>query len=130
MVSIVLATHGDMAKGIVNSANMLVGNTDRINVLSLRPDMSPDQFLNEVINVIEKVDDGSGVLALVDIFGGTPNNTIYRAASLKGINLKIITGVNLPMVLDLATNLDENISLDELAKNVEKLGKEQIKIFG
>lgn len=130
MVSIVLATHGDMASGIVDSANMLVGNTDKLNVISLKPGMNPDEFLLEVSGIIKKVDDGSGVLAFVDIFGGTPNNTLYRAAAETGTKLKIITGVNLPMILNVLTEINEDISLDELANNLEEFGKDQIKIFG
>ena len=130
MVSIILATHGDMAKGLIDSANMLVGNTDKINVISLKPGVAPDAFLLDVEKTIKKVDDGSGVLAFVDIFGGTPNNTLYRAAAQCGIKLKIVTGVNLPMILSVLTEFDENLSLEELAKNIEQNGKEQIKVFG
>lgn len=130
MVSIILATHGEMAKGMVDSANMLVGNTDNLNVISLKPGVNPDDFLAVVKQTIEKVDDGSGVLAFVDIFGGTPNNTLYRAAAETGKNVKIITGVNLPMILNVLTEINEDATLDDLAKSIEEFGKEQIKIFG
>lgn len=130
MVSVVVATHGEMANGIADSANMLVGNVDKLKIISLKPGVNPDDFLKEVSDTIKKVDDGSGVLAFVDIFGGTPNNTLYRAAAETKTKLKIITGVNLPMILNVLTELDEDTKLEDIAQSIESFGKEQIKIFG
>lgn len=130
MVGFLLATHGKMAEGMIDSAEMLVGNTDKIEVLSLKPGVDPNVFEKEVTEAIERADKGDGVLALVDIFGGTPNNTIFKVGHHKGKKVKIITGVNLPALVNILSCVDENASLDDVANAVLEMAQDQLKIFG
>jgi len=77
----------------------------------------------EIERAIKKVSDGKGVLLMTDMFGGTPTN--ISAMFIKENEVELVTGVNLPMVLKVATSNGET-SLDELAKAVEDQGKDSI----
>jgi PTS system mannose-specific IIA component len=78
---------------------------------------------DEIDRAIKKVSQGVGVLVLTDMFGGTPTN--ISAMFLRENEVEIVTGVNLPMVIKLASTSDE-IGLSEMAKLVEEQGKQSI----
>ena len=130
MVKIVFAAHGNLSTGIMDAANMLFGGLNIIKTVPLQPGVAPETYDAEVEAALNEQDCGNGVLALVDIFGGTPGNTIYRLSHRLGINTRIVTGVNLPMVLSLLSEYSENASLDELADKAMKNGKDGVKFFG
>ncbi len=78
---------------------------------------------DEISRAIKKVSEGAGVLLLTDMFGGTPTN--ISAMFIKENEVEIVTGVNLPMVIKLASQTKE-MTLIELAKDVEEQGKQSI----
>jgi PTS system mannose-specific IIA component len=78
---------------------------------------------DEIERAISRVSDGSGILLLTDMFGGTPTN--IAAMFLKENEVEIVTGVNLPMIVKLAS-VSKDMSLQDLAKEVETQGKEAI----
>src|SRR5690606_11035831 len=78
---------------------------------------------DEIDRAIQSVDDGIGVLIMTDMFGGTPTNV--SAMFLKEGEVEIVTGVNLPMVIKLASYSKET-TLAELAKIVEEQGRQSI----
>jgi PTS system mannose-specific IIA component len=85
-----------------------------------------DVARQEIENAIHRVDSGSGVLLLTDMFGGTPTNI---AATFMGNPIEIVTGVNLPMVIKLAEQ-DQNEPLEALARRIRDEGQRQIHLAG
>ena len=79
---------------------------------------------------LARLDSGEGVVALVDITGGTPNNTIYRVKMEKNLNVRIVTGVNLPMVMFSVLDRFDGMTMDELVESLQENGIQQIKEFG
>lgn len=79
MVSIVLASHGDLAAGIKQTGSMVFGDQPSVAVVSLEPSMGPDDFRAKVEEAIASFEDQEQVLFLVDLWGGTPFNQISRA---------------------------------------------------
>jgi PTS system mannose-specific IIA component len=77
----------------------------------------------EIERAIKQVSQGSGVLLLTDMFGGTPTN--ISAMFIKENEVEIVTGVNLPMVIKLASQ-DKETTLMTMAKDVEEQGKQAI----
>lgn len=105
MVGIVVASHGSLASGMLDALELLSGEQKAIQAIGLQRGDSPDAFVAKVEEAINAVDEGDGVLALVDLFGGTPSNAV--AQLLERDDLNAVAGVNLPMLLSVVFARDE-----------------------
>lgn len=128
MIGVIVATHGLMAKEMLNSAAMLVGEGEQMGYVCLLPGQDPDDFLAKCEEAVTSVDTGDGVVALVDIPGGTPNNTMFRLS--KSHSLRIVTGVNLPMVMLCVLERYEGQTADELVETLLSEGQAAVTEFG
>ncbi len=127
MIGGVIVTHGQLANELVAAAEMIVGEINHITAVSIGWHDDVDVAREGIERAIERVDQGSGVLLLTDMFGGTPTN--LAASFLHQSAVEVVTGVNLPMVIKLATH-DKDLSLAELARRVRDQGREQIQLAG
>jgi len=123
MVGGVIVTHGQLANEMVSAAEMIVGEINHITAVSIGWHDDVDVARAEIERAIERVETGSGVLLLTDMFGGTPTN--IAASFLGEASVEVVTGVNLPMVIKLATQ-EESETLGQLARRVRDQGQEQI----
>ena len=105
MVGIVVASHGSLASGMLDALELLSGEHEAIQAIGLQRGDSPDTFVSNVEDAINAVDEGEGVLVLVDLFGGTPSNAV--AQLLERDDLNAVAGVNLPMLLSVVFARDE-----------------------
>ncbi|MDR2111030.1 MAG: PTS sugar transporter subunit IIA [Spirochaetaceae bacterium] len=121
MVGIVLISHGDLAKGIVSSASMLVPQLDQVTSLTLWPDDNPDEFQKKLEAAVKEVDTGDGVFILADMLGGTPSN---RAMYSLGDKVRMLTGLSLPMLYSLLNIREESTDMGAIAKDVMNEAKE------
>lgn len=130
MTKILLATHGKMAEGILDAANLIMGKQQDIICLSLKEDDSIDEFSNEFKNHVTKLQNESPdqeVLVLVDLFGASPFNSsliIYQEFE----KVDVVTGLNLPMLLEVLLNRNF-MSLSELVILAEKSAKDGVKVL-
>lgn len=122
-VSGVIVSHGQVANELLAAAEAVVGDLSNITAVSIGWHDDVEMAKAEIERAIKSVSSGGGVLLLTDMFGGTPTN--ISAMFLKEDEVEIITGVNLPMVIKLATTSKE-ITLSDLAKEVEETGKSAI----
>ena len=99
MVSIVLASHGDLAEGIKQTGSMVFGDQEAVATVSLMPSMGPDDFRQKVEKAVAAFDNQEEVLFLVDLWGGTPFNQI-SALCESHETWAIATGLNLPMLVE------------------------------
>lgn len=113
MVGIVVASHGSLATGMLDALELLSGEQKAIQAIGLQRGDSPDTFVAKVEEAINVVDEGDGVLALVDLFGGTPSNAVAQLLVRDGLNA--VAGVNLPMLLSVVFARDE-MDLKELTE--------------
>lgn len=104
-----------MAAGMITSASMLYPDAGQIASVALWPDSNPDAFQNELEEKVREVDSGEGVFILADIMGGTPCN---RAAYSLRENVRLLSGMNLPMLLALLIARDGDDDLDAIAEDV------------
>jgi PTS system mannose-specific IIA component len=119
----VVVTHGQLATELVNAAEAIVGEIRHITAISIGWHDDVEIAHESVKAAIDRMNDGSGVLLLTDMYGGTPTNI---AASFMGIApVEIVTGVNLPMVIKLASQ-DPTEDLAEMARTVRDQGKRDI----
>ena len=95
MIGVVVVTHGQLANELVNAAEMIVGDLPQFAAVSIG---WHDEVNDEAI---ERVRGDAGVLLLIDMFGGTPSN--LGMTFLEKDRLEVITGVNLPMLIKLAS---------------------------
>lgn len=119
----VIVSHGQVANELLTAAEAVVGNLSHITAVSIGWHDDVEMAKAEIERAITQVSSGNGVLVLTDMFGGTPTN--IAAMFLKETEVEIVTGVNLPMVIKLASN-NKDVVLHELAKEVEAQGKEAI----
>ena len=128
MIGVLVATHGRLAEELINSAAMLVGEGTQMDSACVLPGQPPEEFLALAEQKLTALDTGEGVVALVDISGGTPNNTMFRLT--KGHKLLIVTGVNLPMVMYAVLERYDGMTPDELVEALLQTGKTEITEFG
>ncbi|HEX6279187.1 MAG TPA: PTS sugar transporter subunit IIA [Pyrinomonadaceae bacterium] len=119
----VIVSHGQVANELVAAAETVVGDISHITAVSIGWHDDVEMARDQVERAIKSVSDGKGVIVMTDMFGGTPTN--IAAMFLKPGEVEIVTGVNLPMVVKLAAN-NKDLSLLELAKDVEEQGKQAI----
>ncbi len=119
----VVVSHGQVANELLAAAETVVGNLSHITAVSIGWHDDVELAKDEIQRAIKKVSSGNGVLLLTDMFGGTPTN--ISAMFIKENEVEIVTGVNLPMVIKLASQ-NKEISLTEMAKDVEEQGKQSI----
>lgn len=119
----VVVSHGQFANEIVAAAETVVGELRHIAAVSIGWHDDVEVAKNEIARAIRTVSDGKGVLILTDMFGGTPTN--ISAMFIGEGDIEIVTGVNLPMVIKLASQ-NKEMTLSEMAKEVETQGKQAI----
>lgn len=122
-IGAVIVSHGQVANELVAAAEAVVGEVNNITAVSIGWHDDVEMARGEIESAIERVSDGAGVLILTDMFGGTPTN--IAAMFLKPGEVEILTGVNLPMVIKLAS-VDDGTPLADIAREVESQGKEAI----
>ena len=119
----VIVSHGQLANELLSAAETVVGDISHVTAVSIGWHDDVEMAQDQVKRAIVSVSDGVGVLVMTDMFGGTPTN--IAAMFLKDGEVEIVTGVNLPMVIKLASN-NKELSLSELAREVESQGKQAI----
>jgi PTS system mannose-specific IIA component len=119
----VIVSHGRLAGELLAAAEMIVGQVDHITAVSIDWNDDVDAAQAEVERAITHVSQGRGVLLLTDMFGGTPTN--IAGMFLVEDKVEVITGVNLPMVIKLATQA-QDVSLADIAHQVLEQGQSGI----
>jgi PTS system mannose-specific IIA component len=123
----VIVTHGHLAGELLAAAEMIIGPISFITAVSIGWHDDVDAARDEVQRAITRVSQGVGVLLLTDMFGGTPTN--IASMFLDDGNIEVVTGVNLPMVIKLASH-ESGGSLIETARRVSELGRQGIYLAG
>src|SRR6476660_6376043 len=101
MIGVVVVTHGQLAIELVNAAEMIVGDLPQFAAVSIGWHDDVNDAREDIEKAIGRVHGEEGVLLLTDMFGGTPSN--LGMTFLEKDHLEVITGVNLPMLIKLAS---------------------------
>lgn len=125
MIGLVFVTHGNLASEFLAAMEHVVGKQDKVDCVCIGPEDDVDARRQEILNKAKSVDDGNGVLLLTDMFGGTPSNL---AMSIIGHgNFDVIAGVNLPMLIKLASARKE-MTLAKCVECAQEAGKKHINV--
>ncbi len=101
MIGMVLVTHGRLAEEFIAALEHVVGDQEQVQAVCIGPDDDMEQRRLDILNSVAEVDDGSGVVVLTDMFGGTPSN--LAISIMDRAKVEVIAGVNLPMLIKLAS---------------------------
>ncbi|MCX8116545.1 MAG: PTS sugar transporter subunit IIA [Desulfobacterota bacterium] len=126
MVGVVVVTHCRLGEEMIAAARLVVGEElKQFEPVSIDPQEGSEEIRAKIISAIRKVEGGEGVLILTDMYGGTPSN--ISLSFLEEKKIEVITGVNLPMLLKLAT-CKESMDLESLAAFITDYGQRNINL--
>lgn len=125
MIGVIIVAHGPLAKALRGAAEFIVGGRmDQLESLTVGPESTPESLKEALEEAIAKVDDGDGAIILVDMFGGSPSD--MAMSFLKPGHLEVLTGVNLPMLIETLTQRQRDYPLAKLAAMIEERTREAI----
>jgi mannose PTS system EIIA component len=101
MIGLVLVTHGRLAIEFRAALEHVVGAQSHIETVSIGPDDDVERRRQDILDAVQKVNAGSGVIILTDMFGGTPSNLAISVMAPGKV--EVVAGVNLPMLIKLAS---------------------------
>ncbi|SES83929.1 PTS system, mannose-specific IIA component [Anaerobranca gottschalkii DSM 13577] len=119
-----IVAHGNLAQQFIKTSEMILGKQKNLLAVNVLPEDSLIELRVKVKEAIEKVKTANGVIIFTDIFGGSPTNA--STYLLLDGNVRVITGVNLAMLLETLAN--RNKSLDRLTQLAYKAGSEGVQI--
>jgi len=124
-IGVVIVTHYRLGAEFVQALRLIVPEAPVFASVSVDPSQPVDAMRTAISAAIAEVDQGEGVLILTDMFGGTPSN--ISLSFLEEHRVAVVTGMNLPMLIKLAT-LREDKPLDELATFIKEYGRRNISV--
>lgn len=125
MIGLVVVTHGRLAEEFLSAAEHVVGPQEQIRAVSIGPDDDMEKRREDILTAAQDVDTGDGVIILTDMFGGTPSN--LAIAVMEKANAEVVAGVNLPMLIKLATVRADG-DLTEAVKAAHEAGRKYINV--
>ncbi|SFE46071.1 PTS sugar transporter subunit IIA [Roseivivax sediminis] len=108
MIGIVIVAHGGLAREYLSAVEHVVGAQAGIRAISIEADHDRAAKQNEICSAADTVDQGDGVVIVVDMFGGSPSNLSLRACQPD--NRRILYGANLPMLIKLAKSRQKTVA--------------------
>ena len=125
MIGMVLVTHGRLAAEFIAALEHVVGPQERVASVCIGPDDDMEQRRQDILRSVAEVDDGSGVVLLTDMFGGTPSNLAISVMD-RG-KVEVVAGVNLPMLIKLAS-LRQTEKLADAVRGAQEAGRKYINV--
>src|SRR5690242_8818485 len=125
MIGLVLVTHGKLANEFRAALEHVVGAQSQIETISIAPEDDVERRRQDIIDAVAKVSDGSGVILLTDMFGGTPSNLAISV--MEAGKVEVVAGVNLPMLIKLAS-VRADRALEDVACCAQDAGRKYINV--
>ena len=125
MIGMVLVTHGRLAEELIAALEHVVGPQPNVTAVCIGPDDDMEQRRKEILERTAKADEGDGVVLLTDMFGGTPSNLAISV--MDKANVEVIAGVNLPMLIKLAS-VRKTDRLSDAVQSAQEAGRKYINI--
>ncbi len=117
MISVLVIAHEPLATALIHCTRHIYGRLPtQVAALDVIPDEDPDIALRSARNLAARINDGSGLVVLTDLFGATPARVAVQLA--EPLRVMVFHGVNLPLLLKLL-NYRRNVSLEDLAKKLQ-----------
>jgi PTS system mannose-specific IIA component len=127
MIGVVIVTHGKLAEAFVTVTEHVVGKQAQMLAVGIEPEDNAETAREHILQAIKNVDTGDGVVILTDMFGGTPSNLAISVMKTKGV--EVIAGVNLPMMIKLAS-VRGKVPLEEAVNQAQEAARKYINVAG
>ena len=125
MIGLVIVTHGGLAVEFRLALEHIVGPQSQLETISIGPEDDANVRRAEILDAIRRADTGEGVIVLTDMFGGTPSNLAISV--MDDANVEVIAGINLPILVKLAS-LRGEASLADAVMSAREAGRKYIKV--
>jgi len=125
MIGMVLVTHGRLAAEFIAALEHVVGPQRNIAAVCIGPEDDMERRRQDILRAIAEVDTGQGAVLLTDMFGGTPSNLAISV--MDKAKIEVIAGVNLPMLIKLAS-LREHEPLATAVRGAQEAGRKYINV--
>jgi mannose PTS system EIIA component len=125
MIGLVLVTHGMLAVEFRAALEHVVGPQTQVETIAIGPDDDMEQRRQDILDAVQRVSTGSGVILLTDMFGGTPSNLAISV--MEAGTVEVIAGVNLPMLIKLASVRGEK-PLETAVADAQEAGRKYINV--
>jgi len=125
MIGMVLVTHGRLAAEFIAALEHVVGPQSHIAAVCIGPEDDMEQRRQDILSCVRSVDAGEGVVLLTDMFGGTPSNLAISV--MDRAKIEVIAGVNLPMLIKLAS-LRQSEQLAQAVRGAQEAGRKYINV--
>jgi PTS system mannose-specific IIA component len=125
MIGMVLVTHGRLAEELIAALEHVVGPQERIKAVCIGPDDDMERRRQDIMDSVGAVSDGDGAVVLTDMFGGTPSN--LAISIMDKTRVEVIAGVNLPMLIKLAS-VRNSESLNDAVISAQEAGRKYINV--
>ena len=125
MIGMVIVTHGTLGTELISVLSHVVGPQEQIRAVGIGPSDDMDKCRNDILTAIKDVNTGKGIVLLTDMFGGTPSN--LAIASMPRSNAVVLAGVNLPMLVKLAS-VRMTMPLLDAVREAEMAGRKYIQL--
>lgn len=123
MITVVVVTHGNLAKAVLDTAETILGKQDNVVTLKLSKEDRMDMLKDSIKEIVKVTDPQDGIICFVDMMGGTPCNACLTLC--KDLNIEVVSGVNLYMMLSALINR-KNMDVKTLVNKVIEDGKKSI----
>ncbi|KWX71234.1 PTS sugar transporter subunit IIA [Paenibacillus jilunlii] len=127
MIGVIVGTHGRFSEELLRSTSMVYGQLENVAGVTFEPGESVNGLVDKFKTALGTIDWSDGVIFLVDLFGGSPYNAASRIAAGYE-NMDIVSGVNLPMVVDVLVSRSTE-QLEDLVKLAIRAGQDSMKSF-
>jgi len=125
MIGMVLVTHGNLAVELIAALEHVVGSQDNVAAVCIGPNDDMEHRRAEILECANSVDNGDGSVLLTDMFGGTPSNLAISV--MDKADIEVVAGVNLPMLIKLAS-VRETEPLAQAVASAQEAGRKYINI--
>ncbi|MEN3976511.1 PTS sugar transporter subunit IIA [Emcibacter sp. SYSU 3D8] len=125
MIGLVLVTHGRLAEEFVAAMEHVVGPQQQVEAISIGPDDDMERRRKDILDAVAAADSGQGVVLLTDMFGGTPSN--LAISIMDKAKVEVIAGINLPMLIKLAS-VRNSSTLEDAVAFAQESGRKYINV--
>ncbi len=127
MIGLVLVSHGKLAEGLIDAMQMITGPQEAVRAIGLLETEDVESLMEKILQAVNEVDSGDGVLIMVDLFGASPFNGSARLVlSHPERQLEVVTGMNLAMLVELVVQR-AGMSLSEAVELVLQVAPESVR---
>ena len=125
MIGLVIVTHGALGQEFKTALEHVVGPQAQLETIAVDDGLDKEALLSEIRHSVKQVDHGDGVVLLTDLFGSTPSNLAVDC--MNGSPIELISGINLPMLISLATNRKKS-DLADVVSEAKSSGRRYIHV--